>query len=241
MQRTRWLSKIIGASAPEIAISEPTERSMPPRGDNERHADADDHDRRYLGQIDSKVRPGREKLAVKKSVVERGAATSATRRAVVCAASRGTRDGPVLAANRPRAPWPTADSTGSATPQTRSTASLASADRVPPRAIACMMCVLVDLRVLELGHGATIAQHRYPVAAFDDLLDFGRDHQHAKPSSASSSISDWISALAPTSMPRVGSSSKQQPRIQAEPAGQQHFLLIAAGELADLLFRHRTS
>ena len=35
----RWLSKIIGASAPAIAISEPTERSMPPVAMHQRHAD----------------------------------------------------------------------------------------------------------------------------------------------------------------------------------------------------------
>ena len=59
------------------------------------------------------------------------------------------------------------------------------------------------------------------------------------PSSASSLISGWISALAPTSMPRVGSSRINSFEPVAEPAREQNLLLIAAGELADRLIGAR--
>ena len=45
-RRPKGLRKISGASAPAIAISEPTERSMPPVADDQRHADRDDDDGR---------------------------------------------------------------------------------------------------------------------------------------------------------------------------------------------------
>ena len=45
----------------------------------------------------------------------------------------------------------------------------------------------------------------------------------------------WISAFAPTSMPRVGSSRIRQFRTHRQPAREQHLLLVAAGELADRL------
>ena len=58
-----------------------------------------------------------------------------------------------------------------------------------------------------------------------------------RPCAASSSMSAWISALAPTSMPRVGSSRMQHLGVQAEHPGQQHLLLVAAGQLAYPLVR----
>ena len=53
------------------------------------------------------------------------------------------------------------------------------------------------------------------------------------PDRASSSTSRWTSALAPTSMPRVGSSRIEDPRLGVEPLGEHHLLLVAAGEVAD--------
>ncbi len=58
-----------------------------------------------------------------------------------------------------------------------------------------------------------------------------------RPSVASSSMTDCTSALAPTSMPRVGSSSSRTLRVQAQPTRQHDLLLVAAGQLADLLLR----
>ena len=48
------------------------------------------------------------------------------------------------------------------------------------------------------------------------------------PASASSLMSAWISAFAPMSMPRVGSSRMQHPRLEAQDASQQDLLLVAA-------------
>ena len=60
----------------------------------------------------------------------------------------------------------------------------------------------------------------------------------ATPSPASSHIRRWISALAPTSMPRVGSSRMQKLRIVGEPLAEHDLLLIAAGKAArDLVDR----
>ncbi len=53
------------------------------------------------------------------------------------------------------------------------------------------------------------------------------------PSSARAATSRWISALAPTSMPRVGSSSSSSLRGGEQPAGQQDLLLVAAGQVGD--------
>ena len=49
----------------------------------------------------------------------------------------------------------------------------------------------------------------------------------------------WISALAPTSMPRVGSSRMRILRLGQQPAADQHLLLVAAGEVLDRLVHAR--
>ena len=59
-ERPNELRKIIGASAPEIAISEPTERSMPPVAMTSVMPTADDDDRRHLGQVDVERLPAGE-------------------------------------------------------------------------------------------------------------------------------------------------------------------------------------
>ena len=50
----------------------------------------------------------------------------------------------------------------------------------------------------------------------------------ALPSAASSSISAWISALAPTSTPRVGSSRIRIRHSRGQPLGEHELLLVAA-------------
>ena len=57
----------------------------------------------------------------------------------------------------------------------------------------------------------------------------------AMPLRASWSSSWWTSALAATSMPRVGSSTIRIFGLQRQPAGEHHLLLVAAGEVADQL------
>ena len=47
----------------------------------------------------------------------------------------------------------------------------------------------------------------------------------------SSPMMVWISALAPTSTPRVGSSGSA-PSVGFQPLGDNHLLLVAAGEFA---------
>ena len=59
------------------------------------------------------------------------------------------------------------------------------------------------------------------------------------PSAARSPIMRWTSALAPTSMPRVGSSRMSNFGRGVEPLGQHHLLLVAAGELGDLQLHRR--
>src|SRR5882724_10393840 len=56
----------------------------------------------------------------------------------------------------------------------------------------------------------------------------------ALPSSASRWISSWISTMAPTSTPRVGSSKNDQIRILHQRFGNHHFLLVAARQFDDL-------
>src|SRR6267154_4037536 len=56
----------------------------------------------------------------------------------------------------------------------------------------------------------------------------------ALPSSASRWISSWISTMAPTSTPRVGSSKNDQIRILHQRFGNHHFLLFAARQFDDL-------
>ena len=55
----------------------------------------------------------------------------------------------------------------------------------------------------------------------------------ATPARASSPISSWTSALAPTSMPRVGSSRISTDGFDVEPLGEHHLLLVATREVAD--------
>ena len=50
-------------------------------------------------------------------------------------------------------------------------------------------------------------------------------------------ISSMISSLAPTSMPRVGSSRIRTIGIRGKPSGEHHFLLVAAAELAGPVVR----
>ena len=59
-------------------------------------------------------------------------------------------------------------------------------------------CQLVDL--------AAVAQHDHAVRIGHDLVDLGGDHQHRQAVVAQARIRRMISAWAPTSMPRVGSS-----------------------------------
>ena len=61
----------------------------------------------------------------------------------------------------------------------------------------------------------------------------------ALPSSASDRTSRWISALAPTSMPRVGSSRIRTLRVGRQPARQDHLLLVAAAQVPDRLVGRR--
>ena len=61
----------------------------------------------------------------------------------------------------------------------------------------------------------------------------------ARPSIASSSIKPWISALAPTSIPLVGSSSSTTLGVVAEKSGEKDLLLVAPGKLVDALIEIR--
>ena len=95
--------------------------------------------------------------------------------------------------------------------------------------------LLVDLLA---GHSATLARSRSTTTRWLVRTTSSSSEEmktHALPSSASSSTSFWISALAPTSMPAGGLVEDQQPRLGRQPAGQQHLLLVAAAEVLDQL------
>ena len=86
-----------------------------------------------------------------------------------------------------------------------------------------------DVVVGALGDLAAVAQHDDAVAEAQHLLELGGDehHRHAL-ARRGRRRAVWIWALAPMSMPRVGSSRMSSSRLGDQPARQQHLLLVAA-------------
>ena len=162
MAAPKGLRKMSGASAPEIAISEPTERSMPP-------------------VAMTSVMPTETMTIV---------ATWVRLTFSVCQAGEMRRDGEVedeqhderrqrgVAAQR--------------TPRRRAARSLPArrSARQPLAASRSPTGVVVRHRrhdrrrarlgVRQIGDRAAVAQHEDAVGAFDDLLELGGDHQHAE-------------------------------------------------------------
>ena len=78
-----------------------------------------------------------------------------------------------------------------------------------------------------------VLQDRHPVTDAQHLLELGGDEHHRQ--AVVGELADtrfWISTFAPTSMPRVGSSSTSTRGREREQARQQQLLLVAARQRA---------
>ena len=107
-------------------------------------------------------------------------------------------------------------------------------------AIAAMIAAAVRVRMRQIGDRAPVAQHEDAVGALDDLLEFGGDHQHAEAlvgEFADERLDLRLGADVDAARRLV---EDQQLRVGAQPAREQHLLLVAAGELADLLLGRST-
>jgi hypothetical protein len=93
--------------------------------------------------------------------------------------------------------------------------------------------LLGGLGARELGGEPALVHHQHPVGHAEHLGQLGGDHQTASPSAASDDSSRCTSALVPTSMPRVGSSTISTLRFGGQPLGEHDLLLVAAGQRAD--------
>src|ERR1700722_3431104 len=95
------------------------------------------------------------------------------------------------------------------------------------------------LSVREVCDRAPVAQHEHAVGALGDFLKLGRDHEDAK--ALVSELSDQRLNL--SLCPDIDAAGRfvedQEYRIGAEPSREQHFLLIAAGKLPNLLLGAR--
>ena len=195
-------------------------------GDHQRHADRDDDDGADLGQVDVERLQGQRSCGVK-ARLKRISSSQRDQRAVARRVKAATRR------------WPRPARAGPARPMALSvTGRLLRACSVDgPCAMAAAAAASVMRVARQLGDRAAVAQHEDAVGALDHLLEFGRDHQHAEALVGELADQRWISALAPTSMPRVGSSRIRSCGFMRQPARQQHLLLVAAREFADLLVR----
>ena len=109
----------------------------------------------------------------------------------------------------------------------------------PIMAAATVFCV-ASLRG-ELGDDAALAHHQHAVAHAEHLRQLARDHQDREAlARRARTISRWISALAPTSMPRVGSSRISRRGLVASHLPSTIFCWLPPRELVhDLLGRVR--
>ena len=94
--------------------------------------------------------------------------------------------------------------------------------------------LLRRLVAVEDRHLAALAHDQDPVAHGEDLRQVGadQDDRDALPAPARRSIW-WTSALAPTSMPRVGSSRISTRGSRVQPLAQDDLLLVAARQRGD--------
>ena len=188
-------------------------------GDDERHADRDDDDRRHLGQVDVQRLQADEMRRHRE--IEREQHDERGQRGVAAkerhdVRGRGLSD---KSARQPRAASPVAAGSSCA--------------------IAAMIADALACGMRQIGDRPAVAQNEDAVRALDDLLELRRDHQHAEPlvgELADQRLDLGLGADVDAACRLV---ENQQLRIGAEPARQQHLLLVAAGELADLLLDAR--
>src|SRR5262249_9824450 len=94
---------------------------------------------------------------------------------------------------------------------------------------------LADLRPRYLRDRPAVAQHEHAVRALDDLFELRGDHQHAE-----ALVGEFLDQHLDLGLGADIDAARrlvedEQLGIHAEPAGEQDLLLIAAGELPDLL------
>ena len=99
---------------------------------------------------------------------------------------------------------------------------------------------LLVQRLRSFGRLAALPQHDDPVAAADDLLDLRGDEERPprRPARVASCFDLGLGADVDAARRLV---EDEQLAVHAQPAGQQHLLLVAAGELADRLLGDRAS
>ena len=93
--------------------------------------------------------------------------------------------------------------------------------------------LLVGLGAVERGHQPALAHDEDAVGHAEHLGQLAGDHQDGDALPASSESRRCTSALVPTSMPRVGSSTISSRGLGGEPLGEHDLLLVAAGEQLD--------
>ena len=91
----------------------------------------------------------------------------------------------------------------------------------------------------QIGDGAPVAQHEDPIGAFDDLLELRGNHQHAE-----ALVGEFLDERLDLGLGADVDAARrlvedEQLGVGAQPARQQHLLLVAAGQLADLLLGAR--
>ena len=88
---------------------------------------------------------------------------------------------------------------------------------------------------LQRADDGAVAQDQHPVGALDDLLQLGGDQQDAE-ALRGQFVDQGLDLGLGADVDAAGRLVEDQHlRVQAEHPGQQHLLLVAAGQLAHLL------
>ena len=103
--------------------------------------------------------------------------------------------------------------------------------------MVCMIWSSVISVAAQRADHRAVAQHQHPVGALDDLLQLGGDEQDAEPLRGQLVDQRLDLGLGADVDAAGGLVEQQHLRVQAEHPGQQHLLLVAAGQLADPLVR----
>src|SRR5215204_802983 len=100
--------------------------------------------------------------------------------------------------------------------------------------------LLRDVGAAQLGRAAAVAHDDDPDAAFDQLLKLGRDHQDAEAGGGQLVDERLNFALRAHVYAARRLVEDEKAGVLAEPAGEQHLLLVAARKLPDLLVGARS-
>src|SRR4051794_25902722 len=205
--------KIKGASAPLIAMREPTERSMPP-------------------VAMTSVMPTPTTTMVQTWVRLTFSVSSVAKWGVKARLKAISNSRARSVPKRARS-WPGRGAAAAGA------TSRASATRGHLRTLAVRHGGhdgrLGDGLARQLGHAHPVAEDGNAVRALDHLLKLGGDHQHTQALLGQLTDEALDLSLGPHVDATGGFVEDQELRVGGEPAGEQHFLLVAARELADAL------